>query len=34
MISRLHPIDEPAHPGDNLNRADLSFSLRARDKYR
>jgi len=28
------PIDEPACPGDNSTRADLSFSLRARNKYR
>jgi len=28
------PIDEAAGPGDNSHRADLSFSLRARDKFR
>ena len=27
-------IDELACPGDNLIRADLSFSLRARNKFR
>jgi hypothetical protein len=28
------PIDEAAGPGDNFHCAELSFSLRARDKFR